>query len=287
MRVEASLARLALVLGISMSVGFGCAKPPPDPDGLASQARSLGMDYWQADQLHCKKGDCVDWYRIALLERGELRVDVRTPQAAGYAQSLYVRLTASNGQTNIADAVGGGTTLRATADLQPGTYLVSVGSLDPGRAAPLPYDVHAHLEVWRPPPPPPPPPAPPQPRFETLDSEVLEIERHRNEPDAVLLSFGAQFGVEAGQRGRLKNANTTIAEFEIVDVYPDGSRAQLLDYPTEKIMPTTVAEIDVPAGSRAAVPSPPTPPQSEERPTSEPPDSEPEPAGSERPWLNQ
>ena len=229
--------------------------PTPDLDGLPSGARNLELEQRQVGQLHCRRRDCADWYRLSIPERGDLRLEVRAPELGYGDQNLSLTLADDQGQNPIANTMSvSDPDLGLAAHLQRGLYLVEVrdGRVS-RRAKPLNYDIFAHYERWEPPPEPTPIP---EPQFETLTSEVLEVVARPNQPDTVLLSKGSSDAVREDLYGRLIKDGAEIVEIQIIEVYPDGSRARLLDYPVEPIDHTTMAEIDIPISGPAPAQEP-------------------------------
>jgi hypothetical protein len=78
-----------------------------------------------------------------------------------------------------------------------------------------------------------------------VKAAVLEVVSRRG-GEAVLIDQGVGAGIARGQRGRLLIGGRKIADFEIVDVYPDGSRAAIRGSLGGAITTDTTAEVDVP-----------------------------------------
>ena len=239
--------RLALLLCLAgtLTVAAAC-RTPRDLDGLPAGASSLPLNQWRTDQLHCKRGDCADWYRVVVAKRGHLNIEMSAPVFDSQAHPMT--LTLADEHARSLDETGSSEpTLTVGSPLKPGPFLVRVKSPEQQRRA-LGYDIIAHFVKWEPPP----PPAPLPPQFEVLESEVLEHERRPGEPESVLLSRGRQDGLVENLYGRLLNGDAEIARIQLIDVYPDGSRARLLDTPQAVITPSTRAEIDIPvSGSKS------------------------------------
>jgi hypothetical protein len=85
-----------------------------------------------------------------------------------------------------------------------------------------------------------------EPHFRTVNASLLEVEARPDGGQAVLIDQGTRSGVAAGQRGRLLIGGKKLADIEIIDVYPDGSRALIRGSLGAAITPNTVAEVDVP-----------------------------------------
>jgi hypothetical protein len=236
-----------LCAALSASVFAVTCQPPPDPDGQPGGARLMGLGTLQADALHCRAGDCADWFRLLVEDPGDLIVMVESPVGAVDGRALAVVLAdgrARQLQRQRVSASGGDAVI--TWKVERGFYMVRVESNDEAKT-PLPYELSLSLVL---PPPPAPPPPPPEPRFDTVDGEVLEVEGDLGDPEAVLFDLGETHGILPGQRGRLKNEEETIATVVVVDTYPDGSRARIEGTLTAPISPATRIEIDVPLGDR-------------------------------------
>jgi len=219
-----------------------CAKPPPDLDGEPGGAVGLPLGQVHADTLACKKGDCADWYKIAIPGPGKLSVEIDSAGGKNGAAGLAARLVDPNGA---ALAQADGASPRLHSDVSEGTLLVAVTPASPD--AELSYEISARFK-----PAPPPPPKPVEPRFETRSAAVLEVEGERTDHVAVLLDAGEGAKLAPGQRGRLVDQGKTIGAIVVQDVYPDGSRARVEGRLTGQITPHTTAEIEIPIAPGAA-----------------------------------
>jgi hypothetical protein len=215
----------------------GCATPAPDPDGEPGTATLLSLGSMRRDQINCRGGDCADWYRIRLPARGDLFIDVAALEADVAATPYTLTLNSGrNRRLGDANDVGAGRK-RMQWKGDAGHYLLAVAA--PPRSRILRYELLARFE-------PEPPPPPPEPRFEQLTSEVLEVEGRPGDPRSVLIGRGQRDGIQPGLRGRMMQDEEEIATVEIVDVYPDGSRARIDGTLRAPITPDTWVEIDVP-----------------------------------------
>ena len=260
-----------------------CA-PTVDVDGSPSGANRLPLNQWRNDQLHCSRGDCADWYRLVVSQRGHVNIEISTTHFD--SESSYVMLTLADEHASKIDETGSsGITLKVGSELEPGVFLVRVKTPE-GSPSALGYEIVAHFAKWEPPPPPAPKPLPPQ--FKALGSKVLEYERRPGEPESVLLSLGSDDGLVEDLFGRLLNGDDEIAKIQVVDVYPAGSRARLLESPKAVITPATHAEIDIPVAqpglANPEVDGKILPGDSKVEIT---PQIEPSPEPVERPWLEQ
>ena len=85
---------------------------------------------------------------------------------------------------------------------------------------------------------------PPKPTFETKRGAVLEIS---DEGRSVLLDIGKSQGIQVGQKGRLLRGGAAAGTLKIVEVYPEGSLANITG---GKADANSTAEIDVPIAAR-------------------------------------
>jgi hypothetical protein len=221
---------------------WGCAKKV-DPDPLPV---SLTLGRWHAEQLDCRRGDCVDTYRIRVPESGELQAVVLNPEQQEAARPFALSLQDGSGAALARAANAGAGNASLQRDLDSGEYVLELSTADEERA-PLRYEIQATFT-----PPPPPPPPPPKPQFETVTAQVLEVEGRPGSPDSVLIDRGRDGGLRPGLRGRLVDGGRTIASVQIQDAYPEGSRARIEGSLAAPITPATIAEIDIPIGDDAA-----------------------------------
>ncbi len=245
-RAQAVL-RAAALLGLAAASSCSSCRPPPDPDGVAEAASELELGSLRADQLDCRRGDCVDWYWIELPESGDLALELRSA-AVEIDRELTLSLIDPEGRLAGDARAVGGVEAGLRREVGPGVYRISVATLDADRK-PFPYAVRSEFE---PTPPPPPPPPPPRPRFETLRAEVLEIDG----TTAVLIDAGTEAGVRRGMRGRLIEAGSTLCEIRIEDAFPEGSRARIEGKLRGAITPDTLVEILVPVSEGGGSPGP-------------------------------
>jgi len=251
-RAARVLIPLIPVLGLSCSM----CQPPPDPDAVPSGSQPLELARWHRDALDCGEGDCADWFHFETPSAGALRIDVA--RLAGdededededeeEVPEFSLALAGAEGKV-LGDAKNGGKTrIQLAHPKKSGRYAdaqrfaVAVSTPAEGEGA-LAYE----LRVTFTPKPRPPTPRAVQPRFRTVKAALLEVESRPDGGDAVLIDQGSRSGIERGQRGRLLAGAKKIADIEIVDVYPDGSRAAIRGALGAALTPDTVAEVDVP-----------------------------------------
>lgn len=228
--------RVVLAAALGAALALGCAKPP-DPDGARTRASGLALGSWHADRLHCRENDCADWYRARVASEGKLHVELRPQPSEGVHPAVTVALLGADGAPLERSSSLGRAVLRIAQPAGPGPYFLSVEPDDPERRGPLHYEIRVRYEA---------PPPEPEPEFEPHISSLLEVEGSLGDPQAVLLESGRSEGLRPGMQGRLKEGERVLAPVEIVETYPDGSRARL-DGPLQApITPETVVEIDVP-----------------------------------------
>jgi hypothetical protein len=216
----------------------------PGAPELADDRLVLGQRRQGA--LHCGEKRCNETYTLEVPKPGKLRLELRAPGGEGLPD-LGVLLEDVRGQLV-------GTSIQPQErprvirkDVVPGTYHVRVYALgsNGGIAS---YDVLADLEKkrkrrtqrkrssTRPPP----------PKFQIVASEVLEVERDGGEPAFVLIEAGKHVGIEVGLTGELIENGKPIAKIKVIEVFPDGSRVQILDRLSAPITIETQAQIRVP-----------------------------------------
>lgn len=234
------------VLALSCST----CQPPPDPDGVATGSQPLTVGEWKRDALDCAEGDCSDWYRFETSGAGTLRVAAVRVDDGRAVPEFSVTLADADGKVLAQATSGGQTRVRFTHPEAKGQYApagvftLAVQTPTEGEGA-LGYELRVAFTAK------PAPVAKPvapraEPRFRTVQAALLEVEDRAGGGQAVLLDQGSRSGVAAGQRGRLLVGGKKLADIEIIDVYPDGSRAQIRGSLGAAITPDTVAEVDVP-----------------------------------------
>jgi hypothetical protein len=233
-------------------LGLSCStcQPPPDPDGVPTGSQPLEVGSWHRDALDCGEGDCADWFWFETKSAGALRIDVAKlddEEDEDEVPEFSLALAGADGKA-LADAMNGGKSrVEIAHPKKKGRYVdaqrFAVAVSTPAeREGALAYE----LRVTFTPKPRPPAPPPAAPRFRTVKAALLEVESQPGGGDAVLIDQGSRSGIERGQRGRLLVGGKKIADIEILDVYPDGSRAAVRGSLGAALAPDTVAEVDVP-----------------------------------------
>jgi hypothetical protein len=250
--------RSALIAVPALAVSCSMCQPPPDPDGVKTGSQPLQLGEWKRDSLDCEDGDCADWYHFETQKEGTLQVDLA--RAAAHEADdedeegvPAFSLVLSDAEGGVLEEVqsDGRPRVAIINPNQKGRYLaaqrfaVAVATPAEGEGE-LDYEVRV---VFTPRPAPKPraaPPKPAAPRFRTVKGALLEVEGRADGGEAVLIDQGSRAGIERGQRGRLLVGGRKVAEIEIVDVYPDGSRALVRGSAGSALTPDTVAEVDIP-----------------------------------------
>jgi hypothetical protein len=75
---------------------------------------------------------------------------------------------------------------------------------------------------------------------------VIEIEGSPATPEAVLIDKGSEAGLRRGLEGRLYDAGQEIGRIEVVEIYPEGARAEIRGTLSAPVTPATRAKIDIP-----------------------------------------
>jgi hypothetical protein len=231
-----------------LAMSCSTCQPPPDPDGVATGALPLGLGEWKRDALDCGEGDCSDWFRLETPDAGTLRIAVVRTADDRKLPEFSVALTDENGKELARATSGGKDRVRLVHPKKKGQhapagrYLLAVQTPPDGEGA-LAYELRATFAAKPQPVAPAPPPAP---RFRTVSAALLEVEKRADGSQAVLIDQGSRAGIAPGQRGRLRVGGQKLAEIEVLDVYPDGSRALVRGSLGAALTPDTVAEVDVP-----------------------------------------
>lgn len=246
-------ALFALIWIPVLALSCSTCRTPPDPDGVATGAQPLELGKWQRDALACEEGDCADWYHFETSEAGVLRIAAVRVEDDRELPEFSLTLADADGGV-LSEATSGGQTRVRFAHPESkdryapaGRFTLAVQTPPKDEGA-LGYELRVTFTP-KPKPKPVSPPRPPReepPRFRTVKAVVLEVEARADGGEAVLIDQGSRSGIAAGQRGRLLLGGKKLADLEVVDVYPDGSRAWIRGASGAAITPQTVAEVDVP-----------------------------------------
>jgi hypothetical protein len=246
--------RTALILAPAFAMSCAMCQPPPDPDGVRTGALPLEMGQWVRGALDCGEGDCADWYTFETAQQGKLQVDLARVTAKQEDAQPAFSLVLSDAEGGVLEEVQSGERPRvaimnpneAGHFLAPQRFALAVATPAEGEGK-LDYELRV-LFTPKPKPRPraAPAPKPAQPKFRTVKGHLLEVEARADGGAAVTIDLGSRAGVERGQRGRLLIGGRKVAEIEVLDVYPDGSRAAVRGSLGSALTPDTVAEVDVP-----------------------------------------
>ncbi len=245
-RFRLSRAIASAVGVIAFVPALACRHLPEDPDGRPAGAQSLALGAAQSDALDCDQGDCADWFLVEVPAKGTLVLDLSADAATNPDVDLDLILYDVKGTSIGSEKTGGRSSVELRSETAPASYYVAVGlsAGSPSAGVPIPYTLTARNEL-----PPPPKPAqkptakpakPAKPTFETKRGSVLEIS---DEGRSVLLDIGKSQGIQVGQKGRLLRGGSAAGTLKIVEVYPEGSLANITG---GKADANSTAEIDVP-----------------------------------------
>jgi hypothetical protein len=245
-------ALVAVGILVGAALALGCPSPPPDLDGEPDGARALPLGRSWDDVLNCgRPQDCADWYRLRVPGPGTLTVQVRSSAGSRPSErpgDFGVRLQGEQGVVERGSS-DGSREVELVSDVVGSVYHVEVRVLD--SRSELAYEIETSFVAA-----PPPPPPPPAPRFETLQSAVLEVEGRGERPETVLLEKGSDDGVRPGLHGRLVDGELELGEIVVEQVYPEGSRARIVGVLAREVGPDTMAELIVPLDPGSSDPFP-------------------------------
>jgi hypothetical protein len=255
-----------------LAAGLGCAS-----SGWLGGTRAtsdapvdLGFDVWRKDTIHCAEGPCTHRYAIEVDEPGLLRAEVYAPLDPG-GPDFALALLDADGEEIARPADPHRRPRRLEHEAAPGAYVLRVSGRGENQG-PLRYDVVVFHSAEGPrgsraatpapravrdsPPAPPPAPAPETAPVRAPDvapdaatpealvrGEVLDVESEPGGATFVLLDRGEPHGVRKGMRGQLRAGDRRLAEFVVVEVFRDGSRARIEGELAGEIGIDTVAEL--------------------------------------------
>jgi hypothetical protein len=253
------LACCAILIGLGGGCGtlsvFGDRGNAPPP------AQEVSIDEKVVGRLECQNDPCVDWYKVPVESQTELTI--RVEPGSGSKRTEFGISLSDQDMTILhrADAPEGGVRQIHTT-LEPGDYYVSVFGID-APSEPVSYVLNTHLgkprAIKKPPAAKPKvvkrkrAPAPKPPRVKPkatkklpaifLRCAVIDTEFEDGKTVAVLIEAGTHKGAAVGQKGRLLNDKAVIGYFDIVDVYPEGSRGRISGPMKGEVNYMTTAEI--------------------------------------------
>jgi hypothetical protein len=220
--------------------------PPPaaDEDGTPQSPRPLGLVIAHVDTLERDAGDLDDWYRVEVPSAGTLRIAV-DGEGGAPLRGLFVALTDLTGQfPGNPTRSGGRSRIQLNPAVPAGPRLLWIGS-EAGTAGKVAYSVRvdftpraqAKPAVAKP---------PPAPAVTVFTSRVVEFAQGQGDKQFATIAGGTKAGLAKGMKGRLLDGGRVIGSFEVVDVYPAGSKVQIQGKLAAPITGQTVVEVDVP-----------------------------------------
>lgn len=224
-----------------------------DGDGSSATPTQLELNRSRSDELHCSSagGDCSDWFALEIPSTGELSLRVEAQAGSEPRGALSLRLHAEEPTDSplAASRCSGTAACEIRRTVGSGRHLIEL-EVDPGSH--FRYVLHARLRsdiaADR-------PPGPtesrgrapsPTPMSTAVAARIIEFEERPGGTQAVVLDLGEADGMTVGLRGRLLRGRDSIAEIEVREVYPDGSRAQILEGAAGDITKASSAEVDLP-----------------------------------------
>jgi hypothetical protein len=246
------LQRMRWLGSASLAIGMSaCALLPAglrsDADGSAATAGPLSLNQPASDELDCGFGraDCSDWFAVEVPGTGELqlRVAIAADAASEGAMTLRIHAAEPTDPPLAARQCRSAEPCELARHVASGRHLVQLEA-DPGVRAS--YTLLARLRTA----------GQPGPATESSGAEpattrpvpaqIIEFEGRAGGPRTVVLDLGEADGMRAGLQGRLLRDGEIVAEIEIREVYPDGSRARILDDTAGHVSGANGAELDLP-----------------------------------------
>lgn len=230
---------------------------PPHPNPTPATALPLELGQLAEHSLNRSEGVLDDWYKVEIPAEGTLRIELSAPTGA-LPSGVILAMSDEKGLSQIQPTrAGGRERVELESPVQAGTEWIWVGT-EPEATGPIPYQLQANFTARpvkaapRPKPKrsaPPPPlanPAPPPPAFRTVTTVVVEVERAAGEEQFATIRGGQQMGFRTGLKGRFREAGQVIGTFEIVEVYPKGSRVRVHGRLSGPVTEQTEVDVDVP-----------------------------------------
>jgi hypothetical protein len=252
----------SLVAVATLAAWAGNPRPPPPPHPNPTPATALPLEIGQLAEHSLNRGQGIldDWYKVEIPGEGTLRVELSA--ATGTLPSgVIVAMSDEKGLPQIQPTrAGGRDKVELEGPVQPGTEWLWVGT-EPEAKGSIPYQLQAYFTP-RPvkaglkpkpkrtaAPPPVAKPAPPPPAFRTVTTVVVEVERAQGDEQFATIRGGQQMGFQSGLKGRFREAGQVIGTFEIVEVYPKGSRVRVHGHLAGPVTEQTEVDVDVPIAS--------------------------------------
>ena len=246
-----------------MSCLWACASgPPQDPAGGPGRALSYTLGQRAGGSFDCEDGDCQDWYLFETSQPGSVNVSVEAQRADG--TSAEVELTITGAQADVlatAQSRSGQLQERWVIRPTPHYFRITTAGAEGGEA--LSYTLRTDFEPdytarrkaapkvestpkpragRRPVPTVERVPTPePDPSWRIVEALLIGIDG-----DEALLGEGSLGGIRVGFRGRIVEGGRAVARFEVIQVFPEGSRARLDNVPDHQLTPGAKALVEVP-----------------------------------------
>jgi len=131
-RPSLALAAAAVCLALAGCSSWYAWKPkatlPPDPDAGQGSANQIALGQVVDDTLHCRMGDCKDWFFVVLDRAGEFEVVVTVPpqESPGSVRLLLEDIDPGGGRLAHSTDWDDEPPLRVGTYAQPGPYYFSV-----------------------------------------------------------------------------------------------------------------------------------------------------------------
>jgi hypothetical protein len=249
---------------IAAATLVACAKPPPPPpphpNPTPATALPLELGQQAEHSLNRSQGILDDWYKVEIPAEGTLRIELSAPTGA-LPPGVILAMSDEKGLSQIQPTQAGGRERVELENLvQVGTEWIWVGT-EPEAKGAIPYQLQANFTARpvkaapRPklkrsaPPPPVAKPALPPPAFRTVTTVVVEVERAAGDEQFATIRGGQQMGFQAGLKGSFREAGQVIGTFEIVEVYPKGSRVRVHGRLSGPVTERTEVDVEVPIAS--------------------------------------
>jgi len=262
-----ALKQIVSVVAVATLAACASKPPPPPPHPNPTPTTALSLEFGQLTEHSLNRGQGVldDWYKVEIPAEGTLRIELSAPSGA-LPSGVILAMSDEKGLAQIQPTQAGGRErVELESPVQAGTEWIWVGT-EPEAKGPIPYQLQAYFTARpvkaaprpRPkraaPPPPTATPAPAPPAFRTVTTVVVEVERAAGEEQFATIRGGQQMGFQTGFKGRFREAGQVIGSFEIVEVYPKGSRVRVKGRLSGPVTEQTEVDVDVPIapGSSAA-----------------------------------
>jgi hypothetical protein len=216
-----------------------------DPNGAPAQAERLAFKTDRADSLDRSQRDLDDWFLLDFPSAGSAKVIVTGARGAPLLH-VSLAITDLSGQfPGNPVRSGGRPRVELAQQVAKGQRLVWIGT-EPEATGRADYAVRAEFTPRPAPRPAAAPAPPPPPQVTVYTTRVVEFAQGQGETQFANVAGGANAGIRAGLRGRLKDGGRVIGQLQVVEVFPAGSRVRIDGALAAPVTARTVVEIDVP-----------------------------------------